>query len=110
MSIRKEHLAAFDNAFSALNNTVELGKEIAMNQEDLTEKISKAAEEGLGAIQGVAQGYQAYKTVKAINSAKKAANAAKNAKNKAKEKDSGNDETEESNQNTEQTTQNTDSS
>ena len=109
MSIRKEHLAAFDNAFSSLNNAVELGKEIAMNKEDLTEKISKAAEEGLGAIQGIAQGYQAYKTLKAVNSAKKAANAAKNAANKAKKTNTGNKEAPEANQDTQQTTQNTDS-
>jgi len=109
MSIRKEHLEAFDNAFSSLNNAVELGKEIAMNKEDLTQKISQAAEQGLGAIQGVAQGYQAYKTLKAVNSAKKAANAAKNAANKAKKTNTGNKEAPEANQDTQQTTQNTDS-
>jgi hypothetical protein len=108
MSIRKEHLEAFDNAFKGLNETISLGQELAMSKEDLTEKIVQAAEQGLNAVQGAAQGYQAYKTLKAVHAAKKAANALKNGANKAKQTNTGNQETPEANQNTEQTARNTD--
>jgi len=108
MSIRKEHLEAFDNAFKGLNEAISLGQELAMSKEDLTEKIVQAAEQGLNAVQGAAQGYQAYKTLKAVHAAKKAANALKNGANKAKQTNTGNQETPEANQNTEQTARNTD--
>ena len=94
MSIRKEHVEAFDSALSSLQESVDLGRSLIDSKEDVAKKIAT----GFNTIQGIGQSYQAVQTAKAIlNKGRNIRQSAKEALSKSKEDakttDTGSEET-----------------
>jgi gas vesicle protein len=94
MSIRKEHVEAYDNALNSLQENFDLGKSLMTSQDDIRQKI----ESGFNLIGNLGQSYQVVSNTKAIlnkgsNVVKKVTKPIEDSVNKAKTTNTGTEET-----------------
>lgn len=94
MSIRKEHLEAYDSALNSLQENIDLGKSLMMSKDDITKKI----ESGFNLIGNLGQAYQGVQTTKALlnkgsNVAKKVSKPVEQSQEQARTTDTGSEET-----------------
>ena len=90
MSIRQEHLEAYERGLDALNENIELGQSLLMDKGSIEKKI----ESGFNLIGNLGQAYQTVQNTKAIlnkgsNVVKKTANALSNSQEEARTTDTG---------------------
>lgn len=90
MSIRQEHLEAYERGLEALNENIALGQSLLMDKGSIEKKI----ESGFNLIGNLGQAYQTVQNTKAIlnkgsNVAKKTVNALSNSQEEARTTDTG---------------------
>ena len=95
MSIRQEHLEAYEQGLQALNENIALGQSLLMDKGSIEKKI----ETGFNLIGNIGQAYQTVSNTKAIlnkgsNVVKKTANALSNSQEEARTADTGGEEAE----------------
>ena len=93
MSIRSEHLEAYNNALNSLQENIDLGKSLMMSKDDIAKKI----ESGFNLIGNLGQAYQAVQSTKALlnkgsNIAKKVVKPVEKSQEDAKTTDTGSEE------------------
>lgn len=95
MSIRQEHLEAYEQGLQALNENIALGQSLLMDKGSIEKKI----ETGFNLIGNIGQAYQTVSNTKAIlnkgsNVVKKTVNALSNSQQEARTADTGGEEAE----------------